>query len=184
MTHATITIDQLPSDAAEAPILDVRTPAEFSTSRIPDAVNIPLDVLDQRAGEVADAVTGPVVLVCSSGQRAAQAQQRLADAGVEDARVLDGGMQAWQAADRPVEGEQAKWGLERQVRLVAGSVVLSSILASVVWPPARYAAGLIGGGLTFSAVTNTCGMARVLSKLPYNRGSGVDPEEALGALGR
>ena len=103
---------------------------------------------------------------------------------MDDARVLDGGMQAWQAADRPVEVEEPKWDLERQVRLVAGSMVLSSILASVVWPPARFAAGLIGGGLTFSAITNTCGMARALSKLPYNRGPGVDPAEALGALGR
>ena len=40
---------------------------------------------------------------------------------------------------------------------------------SVVWPPARYVAGVLGAGLVFAAVTNTCAMGMALARLPYNR---------------
>jgi hypothetical protein len=33
----------------------------------------------------------------------------------------------------------------------------------------RWLAAAIGGGLVFSALTNTCGMAALLAKLPHNR---------------
>ncbi len=56
-------------------------------------------------------------------------------------------------------------------RHVAGGLVLLSILASIVFPPARFIAGFIGAGLVFAAVTDTCAMGMLLSKLPYNRPS-------------
>lgn len=62
-----------------------------------------------------------------------------------------------------------RWALERQIRLVAGSIVLVSIIASVWWPPARFLAGAIGLGLTVAAITDTCLMGTLLMKLPYNR---------------
>ena len=55
------------------------------------------------------------------------------------------------------------------MRLVAGSIVLSSVVGSVAVPRLKWVAAAIGGGLTFAAVTNTCAMATALSKLPYNR---------------
>lgn len=58
------------------------------------------------------------------------------------------------------------WDLERQVRLVAGSIVLSSVAASVAVPRLKWIAAGIGGGLTFAAVSKACAMG----KLPYNRG--------------
>ena len=64
--------------------------------------------------------------------------------------------------------------LARQVRLVAGSIVLSSVLGSIAVPKLKWLAAAIGGGLTFAAVSNTCAMATALSKLPYNRAAGYD----------
>jgi hypothetical protein len=69
--------------------------------------------------------------------------------------------------------------MDRQVRLVAGSLVLTGIVASLVAPKAKFLAGAIGAGLTFSAVTNTCAMAQMLGKLPYNRGGGCDIDAVL-----
>ena len=66
------------------------------------------------------------------------------------------------------------WELERQARLVAGSIVLTSVLGSVAAPRLKWLAAVIGGGLTFAAVTNTCAMATALSKLPYNRAGTTD----------
>ncbi|WP_181768669.1 YgaP family membrane protein, partial [Streptomyces albidus (ex Kaewkla and Franco 2022)] len=66
-------------------------------------------------------------------------------------------------------GARAVWPMERQVRLVAGSLVVLGLLLDLLIPGARILSLLIGGGLVFSALSNTCGMAAVLSKLPYNR---------------
>lgn len=181
------TIDTLAARAlmeagADVRIIDVRTPAEFESVHIPGSYNVPLDTLGEHAAELAGRVSGPVVLVCASGNRAAQAERRLAQAGMDNVKILTGGIAEWEAKGAPVRRGRSRWGLERQVRLVAGSLVLASVLASVRVPELRYVAGLVGAGLTFSALTNTCGMAAVLAKLPYNRGATCDIDAAVAAL--
>lgn len=159
-------------DAGRAPrILDVRTPAEFETAHIPGAYNVPLDLLREHRAELLAHLDEDVVLVCRSGARAAQADQTLAQAGLSNLKVLGGGMISWQASQAPVNQGRARWDLERQVRLVAGSIVLVSILASVFVPGLKWVAAFIGAGLTFAALTNTCAMGMLLGKLPYNRGA-------------
>ena len=54
-------------------------------------------------------------------------------------------------------------------RLAAGSIVATSILASIWKPKARFVAGGIGAGLTFAALSNTCAMGAALGCLPFNR---------------
>lgn len=71
---------------------------------------------------------------------------------------------------------------ERQVRLVAGSVALSSVLGSVAIPRLKWLAAAIGGGLTYAALSDTCAMATALSKLPYNRGTTSDVKKVLSQL--
>jgi hypothetical protein len=44
------------------------------------------------------------------------------------------------------------------VRLVAGSIVLSSVVGSIFAPKLKWLAAAVGGGLTFAAVSNTCAM--------------------------
>jgi rhodanese-related sulfurtransferase len=162
----------------DAPVrlLDVRTAAEYESVHIPAAVHVPLDELDRfanRLAAVADEV--PVVAICQSGARADQARQRLLAHGMT-VRCLQGGMGAWQAAGgRVVRGRQ-RWSLERQVRLVAGSLVAAGVLGSVVTPHLKYLSGAVGAGLAIAAMTNTCAMGAALSKLPYNRGASTDVE--------
>jgi hypothetical protein len=86
-------------------------------------------------------------------------------------KVLDGGMLAWQSADAPVNRGRPRWDLERQVRLVAGSIVLLCILGSLLIPGLQWIAALLGAGLAVAALTNTCAMGMLLAKLPYNRRS-------------
>jgi rhodanese-related sulfurtransferase len=156
---------------ADVEVIDVRTPGEFEAIHLPRARNHPLERLDDHLDEIRELVEGDrdVVLICRTGMRAHRAQRRLAEAGVGDIPVVDGGVLAWEADGGDVVRDVIRWDLERQVRLVAGSLVLGSVATSVAWPPARYLAGAIGAGLVFAAVTGTCGMARVLAKLPYNR---------------
>lgn len=165
-------------------VLDVRTPGEHATAAIPGSELLPLDQLDQYADTLAAGLSSPVTLVCRSGQRATQAHQRLTAAGATDLTVLDGGLNAWQADGQPVDSTPAaaKWEMDRQVRLVAGSLVLAGVLASLRWPAARFLSGGVGAGLTFAALSNTCAMSRVLLKLPCNRTGSADGAKAVAAL--
>jgi rhodanese-related sulfurtransferase len=163
-------------------IVDVRTPSEFASVHIPGAYNVPLDTLGEHASELARRVRRPVVLVCASGARAAQAERRLAGAGMGNLKLLTDGISGWEAQGGDVLRAAPHWGLERQVRAVAGSIVFGSVLASFRFPRLRVVAGGIGAGLLFSAVTNTCGMAALLAKLPYNRGATCDVDAVVAAL--
>ncbi len=170
-------------DSGRAPrLLDVRTPAEFETAHVPGAYNVPLDLLKEHRDELRNHLDEDVVLICRSGARAAQAERTLAGAGLPNLKILDGGMTAWQAADAPVTRGAPRWDLERQVRLVAGSIVLVSILASVFVPGLKWVAGFVGAGLTFAALTNTCAMGILLGRLPYNRGASCDLDSVVGQL--
>ncbi|BCB90002.1 rhodanese-like domain-containing protein [Phytohabitans suffuscus] len=164
-------------------VIDVRTPAEFETAHIPGAYNVPLDLLREHRDELLEHLDEDVVLVCRSGARATQAERSLAQAGLPNLRVLDGGMVAWQAVTgAPVNRGRPRWDLERQVRLLAGSIVLTSVLASSLFPAARWVAGLVGAGLAVAALTNTCAMGMLLARLPYNRGSRCDLDGIVGQL--
>ncbi|MEU9773403.1 rhodanese-like domain-containing protein [Streptomyces sp. NPDC047968] len=171
----------------ELTIIDVRTPGEFAGGHVPGALNIPLDRIAQALPDIRHAADrGDVLVVCASGARSGNACRILAENGVTTA-TLSGGTGAW-AADghelhRPQGAPRAAWGMERQVRLTAGAVVLLGILLGVLVHPAfQLVSAGIAAGLVFSALTNTCGMAALLAKLPHNRPRGVDLEESLAAL--
>ena len=174
--------ERLAADGAPR-VLDVRTPAEFETSHIPGAYNVPLDTLREHRDELRRHLDEDVVLVCRSGARAAQAEQSLREAGLPGLHLLDGGMLGWEAAGAPVNRGRQTWELERQVRLVAGSIVALAVLASIVVPPLKWLAFAIGAGLTFAALTNTCAMGMMLAKLPWNRRSDAcDVDRIVAAL--
>ena len=85
-------------------IVDVREPSEFNgpLGHIRGAISIPLGELAARTEELAR--ERPVVAVCRSGARSAQATVILQQAGLKDAANLAGGMLRWRADGHPVEG--------------------------------------------------------------------------------
>ncbi|MEV7568832.1 rhodanese-like domain-containing protein [Streptomyces tanashiensis] len=163
-------------------LLDVRTPGEFRTAHIPGSYNVPLDTLREHRTELLTHLDEDVVLVCRSGARAAQAEKALADAGLPHLRVLEGGIIAWESAGAPVDRGPERWDMERQVRLVAGSVVLATGLIGVFVPGAHLVGTAIGAGLTYAALSNSCAMGVLLSKLPYNRGPRADIRTVIAEL--
>ncbi|MFB7105945.1 rhodanese-like domain-containing protein [Streptomyces hydrogenans] len=163
-------------------LLDVRTPGEFRTAHIRGSYNVPLNTLREHRAELLSHLDEEVVLVCRSGQRAREAEQALAQAGLPNLRVLDGGMVAWETAGAPVERGPERWDMERQVRLVAGSVVLVTGLVGIAVPGAHLVGTAIGAGLTYAALSNSCAMGVLLSKLPYNRGPRTDIRTVLAEL--
>ncbi|MEV6833067.1 rhodanese-like domain-containing protein [Streptomyces sp. NPDC051133] len=171
----------------ELTVIDVRTPGEYAGGHIPGALNIPLDHLGSALPGIRTAAErGEVLVVCASGARSASACRTLAENGVRSA-TLAGGTGAWaaqgHALDRPGGRTRATWAMERQVRLTAGSLVLLGLAAGrTVHPAFRLLCAGIAGGLVFSAVTDTCGMAAVLAALPHNRPRRADLEATLARL--
>jgi len=104
-------------------------------------------------------------------------------ASLQQVHVLDGGITAWEAAGQAVRRGRKRWTLERQVRGAAGSLVLLGVLGGLrAWKPLTYLAAAVGAGLTYSAVSDSCAMGMILSRLPYNQGTGSDVRAALTQL--
>lgn len=164
-------------------LLDVRTPGEYESVHIRGAYNVPLDMLGEHGPDIRAHVDQPVVLICQSGQRARKAEEALKSAGMPNLHVLDGGVNGWVAAGKPVQRGGERISLERQVRIVAGALAATGgLLAVLVNPLFGLLAAFIGSGLVFAGVTDTCGMAMVLSRLSYNRPATCDVEAMVRAL--
>ena len=155
-------------------LIDVRTPAEYGEVHIPGSQLMPLDRLDAAAVKSASSDDGQCVLICRSGKRAEQAYQKLHAAGGGNLVILDGGVTAWESAGLPVERGAKAMSLERQVRIAAGSLVLLGVILGTWVHPGFYGlSAFVGAGLIFAGVTDWCGMAMVLAKMPWNQRSGT-----------
>jgi rhodanese-related sulfurtransferase len=176
MSHATLTPAELARELAAAPgrtVLDVRTPAEFAEVHATPARNLPLpDVSAASLAAIGHTdPAAPVYLLCQTDRRATAAADTLAAAGFKQPVVITGGTVAWAAAGLPVvRGGTKAVSIERQVRIVAGSIVLTGvILSQFVNPHFTWLSGFVGAGLVFAGVTDFCGMGILLSKAPWNR---------------
>ncbi|MFJ4205364.1 rhodanese-like domain-containing protein [Streptomyces sviceus] len=183
----TLGADQARTRLHELTVIDVRTPAEYASGHLPGALNVPLDHVRRALPEIRHAAgRGDVLVVCASGVRSENACKLLAEQGIATATLV-GGTGAWVAEGHdlhtPARGARSGWSMERQVRLTAGSLVLLGlVLGLLVHPALLLIPAGIAGGLVFSALTNTCGMAVVLGRLPHNRPRAADLDAALTAL--
>ena len=153
-----------------ATLVDVREADEHARERIPGARNLPLSRLEE--AELAVHQGKPVLFHCRSGARTAGNADRLAaKAGLCEAYVVEGGLDAWKRAGLPVaEDRRQPIELMRQVQIAAGSmVVLGVLLGAFVTPGFYLLSGFVGAGLVFAGVTGTCGLASVLRMMPWNR---------------
>jgi rhodanese-related sulfurtransferase len=90
-----------PADVAEdAFLLDVREPDEWEAGHAPSAVHVPMGDVVTRLDEIPD--DREVVVVCRAGTRSAQVAAYLQRLGRQTVN-LDGGMQAWAQAGRPMQ---------------------------------------------------------------------------------
>ncbi|WP_328551929.1 rhodanese-like domain-containing protein [Streptomyces sp. NBC_00358] len=182
---ASLDVGQARGRLAELTVIDVRTPGEYASGHLPGALNIPLDRLPRALSVLGDA-RPELLLVCASGKRSADACALLAEHGVP-AATLTGGTDAWaehgHELHRPAGSTRAGWSMERQVRFTAGAVVLTGLGLGLRRPAWRLLPAGVAGGLVLSALTDTCGMAALLSRLPHNRPRAVDLDATLAALG-
>lgn len=150
-------------------MIDVREYPEFAGAHIPGSRLVPLGTLEQTS--LSWDPSSPLLLVCKSGKRAEQAREMLAAKGFNALSVLPGGIDGWSAAGRPLERlARRPWSMERQVRIVAGFLVLLTLgFAVLVSRSFLLATAFVGAGLVFAGVSDICMMANVLGRLPWNR---------------
>lgn len=86
----------------DAVVLDVREPAEYSAGHILNAVNVPLDALEGRIGELEPYRGRPVIVCCRTGPRAARASALLRRNDFAAVSKLSGGVLAWEGAGLPL----------------------------------------------------------------------------------
>lgn len=173
MSHATVTANQARQLIARGAILvDIREPDEHRHESIPGSRSLPLSLIQQ--GEVLDvnASGAPVIFHCQSGNRTAVHAAALAGAAPgHDILLLDGGITAWKRATLATEkARRQPLPIMRQVQIVAGSLILTGVLAGYALHPLFFLlAGAVGAGLLFAGLSGWCGMAILLGRMPWNR---------------
>lgn len=166
-------LSRLLANGEAVEVIDVRTPVEFQEVHISVARNIPLDRLNP--SEIMTHRTNdenkPLYIVCRSGSRGGQACQRFESAGYANVINVEGGTMACIKEGIAVVRGKKGVPLHCQVQIITGTLVMAGILLALVlsnqyWLLISF---VMGAGLTFSGLTNTCAMGAVLAKMPWNQ---------------
>ncbi len=171
MTVQEITVEEARQqlDAGAAEIIDIRESGERKSMKIPGARWVPLEGLEAGLSVAPGDKAG--IFHCRSGRRTQVHAEQLAAVGYPQTFVMKGGIQEWKKAGYPVESEGGPpIEIMRQVQMIAGGlVVLGVALGTWVNPSYFWLSGLIGAGLFYAGASGSCGMAMMLTKLPFNR---------------
>lgn len=157
--------------AAGAKLIDIRDADEYAREHIPGARSVPLTTL-QQPGALQAQSGETLIFHCQSGARTSGNAALLAQAVTPaDAYLLEGGIQAWKQAGMAVaEDKSQPLPLMRQVQIVAGLLILCGVILGYTVAGGFFLlSGFVGAGLLFAGITGFCGMARLLSVMPWNR---------------
>lgn len=159
--------------AQGAQLIDIRDAQEYAREHVAAATLVPLTQWQQGSALPALKPETAVIFMCQSGMRsdshAALLASRVAPA---PAYVLQGGLNGWKQAGLPtIEDRRQPLPLMRQVQIAAGSLVLLGVILGYGVSTGFFLlSAFVGAGLLFAGVSGFCGMARLLMKMPWNRG--------------
>jgi rhodanese-related sulfurtransferase len=147
----------------------VRSFLEFNQVHIKDSVNVPIDILSAKVNDLSRPGQTYIVF-CHTGNRSPMAADMLMQSGIHGVKVMQGGVLRWQKEGLPVIKGEGGMSLERQVRLIAGSLVLAGIFLAIFAHWAFiFIPVFVSCGLVYSGLTDNCLMGMLLMKLPYNK---------------
>ena len=107
----------------------------------------------------------PICVVCQTSVRSKGAADQLRSMAYPHVFAIEGGIQAWKDAGYKTKRVKGPIPIMRQVQIVAGSMAFIGGLFTDL----RWIAIIVGAGLVFAGISGTCGMARVLAWMPWNR---------------
>ena len=156
-------------DSGSAILVDIREPMEHAREAIPGARINSLSTFDPSTLRGPDAPA--VIFHCLSGKRTCENAELLLGCGAPETYILEGGLLGWKAAGYSTRIDRFKpIEIQRQVQIVAGAlIVLGLLLSWLVSPMFLGLSAFVGAGLIFAGLSGWCGMARLLSLMPWNR---------------
>lgn len=150
-------------------LLDVRSALEFSEVHIKDSINVPIDMLPAKVNDLSQSKESYIVL-CRTGNRSPMAADMLMQSGIHGVKVMQGGMTRWQKERLLIIKGVGGISLERQVRIIAGSLILLGISLSWFFHWAFiFISVFVSCGLIYAGFSDNCLMGMLLMELPYNR---------------
>lgn len=157
-------------------LIDVRTAAEYQTVHALPARHVAAESLDPSAfiASRGDRQGEPIYVICASGGRSRGVCNQFRATGFQNVVNVNDGTSGWERAGLPVvRGTRKVIALDRQVRIASGSIALvGTLLGALVHLGFLVIPAFIGSGLLYSGVTDNCGMAMILAKMPWNRSVG------------
>lgn len=161
--------------SGEALLIDVREPYEFAAEHIAYALSIPLSIFEKEFSSLNIPAEKKILIQCLKGKRGEQACLLASniDGLGNDVLNIEGGISAWKEHNLPVVVNAPSSGLSitRQVQIIIGGLV--AILTAIGFTGSALGflgAGLLGAALCFAGLTGWCGLAKILSLMPWNKG--------------
>ncbi len=169
-----ITVSELcrRQDAGDQLLLaDLRSYADYTQAHVPGSICVSAGQLELLAQEE----EGPIVLILPNASKM-QDDFLIPLHNRGQFLVLDGGTESWIGSGHDaVGGSNPSWSIERQVRLIAGTLLLiSSFLALTFSTAWIYVPLFVGFSLFVAGSTGFCTVARLLQKMPWNRPTALD----------
>lgn len=164
-------------------ILDLRTWDEYCRGHVPGSLSVPFDDLMAALDEFSSRASG-FVFVCQKGDLSELARQHVTDDGQAPGTVLVGGYDQWVEVGGDIDVIPLPWPLERQIRFVAGMVVVTGLLLGMWHPAARWIVGGLGCALMFSGISGFCGLGNLLLRAPANRRPAPSVPDVIAELDR
>ncbi|MEC8067362.1 MAG: rhodanese family protein [Pseudomonadota bacterium] len=163
--------------AGEAILIDVREPDEFKAEHIAYALSVPLSSLEGGFQMLEIPSDKTILFQCLKGSRGQMACQRIQgmDSCKNNVMNIEGGIEAWKAAGLPVIGasvtkKTAKISIMRQVQMIVGFLIAFCVLMGFTGMTFAFIlAGVFGAALCFAGLSGWCGLAILLSKMPWNK---------------
>jgi glyoxylase-like metal-dependent hydrolase (beta-lactamase superfamily II) len=157
------------SSQPDSILLDVRTAQELTdiSVKLDNIKHIPLQSLASSMHSLSNQKS--YYILCKTGNRSTMAAASLIENGFSNIAVIQGGMIAWEKANLPLNKTPGPISLERQVRIIAGCLILIGSLLSLVNIWFIIIPIWVGSGLLFAGITDNCMMGLLLMKLPYNK---------------
>jgi rhodanese-related sulfurtransferase len=90
-------------ESKESTLIDVRTPGEYAQGHLANAVLIDIYSSDFKSRIAKLDRLKPVFVYCKAGTRSSSAGDILSDLGFKEIYDLNGGIMAWQKANKPIE---------------------------------------------------------------------------------
>lgn len=147
-------------------LIDIRSGSEYDTEHIDGALNISVDNLDKF-----DFSDKEVIFYCFSGMRTKNNTSALGKLKAQNHYIIDGGITDWKKLGYPtIRKIKSSIPLIQQVHIAISLILLISLI--LIMSISNWFLLIIlfmALGLMFAGLTGSCGMALLLSKMPWNK---------------